>query len=277
MTTCLDPIHPLQSTVIELLASTPGLDVQSIHRALQDRAVEASLPNLYRLVRQLTSAQVLSRADNKYYLNRIWIANVAELIRTADARHATAQRGGVLPAKTGQTVSHTAASLQALDPVWNDLLGTVAEMGGTKQWYFYNAHPWYSLGTRETEYRLFRGLTARGIQLNIAYGAQSFLDNYGAKLIRLRGVKSRTCSRPLFPGIGYIVWVCDDYVIECEIPRPVAQLFQFHFDHVVTIEDFDPAQFSDLFRMHSHCKLTVRRDPAEAKQLVAKIRSAVNA
>lgn len=51
--TILDPLHPLQNTIVEILASQPDQTVAPLHEAVKRQGIDVSLQNLYRAVSQM--------------------------------------------------------------------------------------------------------------------------------------------------------------------------------------------------------------------------------
>jgi hypothetical protein len=114
---------------------------------------------------------------------------------------------------------------------------------------------------------LYEGLLNEGVQSHMIYGNRTFLDLYGEKIIRIRGMTTTCTDRSPLPHEGYALWLCGDYLVDCVMPKIISNNFEFFFKTVSAVEQFDPELFSDLFRMRARCKLHVRRNAVEAERV----------
>ncbi len=265
----LDPLHPLQSSIVELLAEQPGVDVSTLHGLLAERHVDASIQNLYRTVAQLVEAQVLLREKGKLSLNLVWASHLVRFSDTVRRRYLDEGDGVVeLPRKDGEKRDFTAESLAALDPVWNHVIAKIIEQAPEQEWYEYDSHPLHLLGMTETETRLYAGMGPRGHRL---YGNDTFLDRHATRMAGAVG-ECVIAERTPFPKEGYILWVCGDYVVDCVLPEELSRHFAFFFRTVESASQFDPALFADVFRMKARCRLAVWKSAKEAELLRLKMR-----
>lgn len=263
-----NPLQPVHSAVLERLAAEPGMTVQAVHKALKKAEVPVSLPNLYRIIGSMIDVQMIVREKGKLALSRAWIPHLFAFAQTVDATYLQSDADVLqLPLKEGERREYKADSLAGLDPIWFHLLLRCAEQGHDKEWYAYNAHPWHVLGMADTELRGYESLAKHGIACRMLYGNDTFLDTYGAKLVRIKHFHVR--MRPDVPFLreGYALWVCDDYVIECVFPDVLTRHFAHFFRTVEQIEDFDAELFSNVFRMKAPCKVTLRCAAKDAKRL----------
>jgi len=264
----LDPIHPVQSAILETLAAKQALTINDLHAEVSAGGVPLSKPNLYRAVSQLIDAQVLVRNAGTISLNLLWIAQVHGFWDTICATYLSESPGEFsFILKEGERREFYSDSLLNLDPIWSHVLANMTKTKQKHPTFIYNSHPWYSLGMRETETRVYKGLTASGHVCALCYGNDTFLDRYGDKLIRVKNFHTHILPELSFPKEGYALWVSDDHVLECVFPPVISRHFAFFFNTVHAIEQFDPELFTDIFRMKSKCKVAVRRNAKEAEKL----------
>ncbi len=266
----LDPLHPLQSTVLEILAHSPSISTDALRKMLKKNAgLSPSVATLYRLLKELESEQVIVRSHGSIQLNAVWISHIARFVeeaRNLQKKNLTSAKE-LKAIRDGERITIVADSLQDLDPAWNHSLLELAHIENQKTWYMYNSHPWYSLGMPATEQRLYQGLANEGVQQCILYGNDTFLDQYGMKAIRVQGMGSMCTDHSPLPKEGYALWLCGDYLVDCVMPEAISTYFGFFFKTVEAIDQFDPALFSDVFRMRAKCTLNIRKDIAEARQI----------
>lgn len=272
--TLLDPLHPLQSSIIETLARTQGLTMAQLHQELtEENDIQVSLQNLYRTVGQMLEKQILVKEGMKLSLNFVWITHQMTFVEKLRQTYLQPQTSSDLPEKDDDRHEFTADSLVGLDPVWKDLLARIASSMPKNGLYEYASHPYYYLGKRETESRFYQGLIQRGIPCYTIHGNDSFLDTYGNKLVMMEGVQSITKANTEFPSEGYIVSIYGDLIVECVFPPVIAKHFAAFFHTIHTIDQFDPELFSSIFNMKARCKLTVRKSKKDAQKLSVKIAS----
>lgn len=271
-----DPLHPLQSSVLEVLALHPGISVQELYGILiREHAFTVSLPTVYRTVAEMVEHQLLVREGRNLSLNLVWVSHLHQLVGSIQRTYTSAEETVSLPQKEGQRREYGAESLYALDPLWNHLLMEIARHTDEHTWWEYDSHPYYALGKPDTELRLYQSLTAEGVQCCVLHGNDTYLDHFGAKFIQMPGVNSSVVQETSFPKEGYILLVGGPYIVECVLPEILSKHFSFFFMTVRSPEQYDPLLFRDVFRMKVRCKITVRKSQQEARELERKIRAAV--
>lgn len=271
----LDPLHPLQSAIVETLAVLHPLTMRELHRKLHnEHHIQVSTQNLYRAVSQLVAAQVLVREYRALSLNRIWISHFMTLAASLKHQYSPALSGSSkLPGRSGEVREYSAGSLALLDPLWSDALVELADECKGKPLYAYNSHPWYSIGMRDTEQRAMHGLVSRGVHVYMLYGNETFLDVYANRLIRLTGYTSICSQAHDFLRHGYALWLGGPCIIEVQFPSVIDKQFEFFFQSVRAIEQLDIELFSSVFSLKARCRLTITRDAKRAAVLRRKIKS----
>ncbi len=266
----LDPLHPLQSSILETLGSTQALTIADLHADLEKEGVDVSLPNLYRTISQMIDAQMLVKGRGKLSLNMVWVAHLTSFFSVVTRTYVEQRMDEFqFPLQEQERREFWADSLTGLDPVWSHVLLRMTKEPQQYPAYMFNSHPWYSLGMRETETRFYQSMVAGGHPLVILYGNDTFLDRYGERLIRVHNVQGSIAADIPFPKEGCALWVCDEHILECIFPTAISKHFAFFFNTVKSIDDFDAELFSDIFRMKAKCKIAVRRDKKEAQKMRA--------
>ena len=78
----LNPLHPIESAIIEILGPRESLNVKDMKIQLKtDFGLEASIQNIYRIVGSLTEKQVLVRKNNEISLNLMWVNHLLRFFR----------------------------------------------------------------------------------------------------------------------------------------------------------------------------------------------------
>jgi hypothetical protein len=269
----LDPLHPIQSAIIELLGREHPLSMHQLkERIVSEYQVKVSPQNLYRTVALLLTAQVLVRESGMLSLNRIWVSHTMRFSDLLKKNYFTGQSQATkFPEGAALAREFKAGSLLQLDPLWTDVLVELGEKTKSKKLYAFNSHPWYSIGMPDTEQRVMEGLTSRGLELFMLYGNDTFLDRYGKRLIEIDGFHSTCSVNHDLPREGYALWVGGPYIIEVNFPPLIARQFKFFFDSIQAIEQLDIELFSNLFKLKGRCSLKVSKSPERARALKAKL------
>ena len=266
--TSFDPLHPLHSAIIEILARRPGMTVVALHWELQECGLDASVPNLYRVIGQMVECQMLVKNKGKIALNLVWVSFIARFFTTVKQLYlSTSGEERELPSRDGERREFHADSLAGLDPIWNHLLTRLTEVSKGGEWLEYASHPYFALSIPEMETRFYHGLKQRGISCRILHGNDTFLDKHGDKLVALNAAETSIHLASPFPKEGYVLIVYADYVVECVLPEELARHFSFFFASVRSMEQFDPQLFAEIFRMKTKCKISVRKSARDAEAL----------
>lgn len=263
----LDPLHPTQSTILEILAQTPGKTAEEILSQIKKES-KISKSSLYRLIAQMLENQILVKDKNRLSLNYMWASHFQSVAQSLQKNyfsdpHVTQS----INLKEGEIKTFYANSLSELDPTWNHLLIAIKELHPEIPFYAYNAHTTHAYSLPKSEIRLCQNCTRKG-GLYFLFGNKTFLDVEGAKVYAKGGAQTQVREDHPFCREGYHFWVCADYILEVVFPPALIKYFEVLFQTVKTQDDFDPDFFQNLFNMKIKCKLTLRRSKEEAEKRI---------
>jgi len=267
----IDPLHPAQSAILEVLGNIPALTIEELQKKItKNHSIEMSMPTLYRIVAQLIDEQVLVREKGKLSLNLVWVNHVLRLATQIETTYVTrAHPVFELPKNEGEKKEFTADSLNGLDPVWNHILLQLVKEREGNTWYEYASHPWFTLAMPGTEADVYKTILAQKTSVHLVHGNDTFLDRHAIKLLKktLPSIRQTTAKNLPFPKEGYLVIVYGSYVIECFVADVVSKHFALFFNSVQSIEQFDPQMFSDVFRMKTQARIQIRKSTADSAAL----------
>lgn len=266
----LDPIHPVYSAVVETVAVRPQISIAELHEHLTSKAgITISLAQLYRVVSRMADAQIVVKIDGKLSLNLMWISYL-EFI-AGRARRITQHRMDDFPLKPGEKKTYRAGTLYDVEAVWNHVLISLYRAHQEEKMLFkYYSHAWWQLGRNAEEMTFYARLKAAGIGCHWIFGDDTPMDRTGAA--RIGEVYPALCLADApFPHSGYNLNVFGEYVVECILPEKIARQFDFFFNTVKTMKEFDNDMFSDIFSMRGPYKITVWRNAKQADLLRRKL------
>ncbi len=81
----LDPLHPLFSAIIDIVAHRTGVTMKELSKDLRARRMPVSVPTLYRTVGQMISAGVLIRDEGSLAFAPTWLSEQRALFGKAPA------------------------------------------------------------------------------------------------------------------------------------------------------------------------------------------------
>jgi len=256
--------EPLQDTIIHKLIAHKGISTQSLHK-LVNKEVPISLPNFYKVIEKLITKRVIIKEKGKLYLHNRRILGVLDLADELKATYST-ELSNVTQLLEGQSIIHEANSIKALDVIRADWELSINRLYGEKEpSYMFHSHPYYILGAKETEFS-FRQQVAKMSTFYYLCANTKFLDIYGAKLYAKAGAtKSLASDHTPFLKEGYCITVVGDFVFEVLYPAEISDYFKIFFDTIKELKDFNADLFHRIFEMKANCKLTLRRDKAQAQ------------
>ncbi len=254
---------PLQDTIIHKLITHKGISTQSLHKLVHEE-VPISLPNFYKIIEKLITNRVIMKENGKLYLHNRRILGVLDLADELKATYTT-ELTSVTQLLEGQSVIHEANSIKALDVVWADWELSINRLyGEAEPSYMFHSHPYYILGAKETEFAFWKQVAKMSTFYYLCANTK-FLDIYGAKLYEEAGaVKSLASDATPFLKEGYCITTVGDFVFEVLYPTEISDYFKIFFDTIKELKDFNAELFHRIFEMKANCKLTLRRDKAQA-------------
>ncbi len=266
-----DPVHPLQSAVIESLAAHPGLRVRELAERVAAQDVRVSTQSLYRTIARLIEGGIVTRDHGRHFLSLLWLSALARLTKQAGTTHFSNAHGPIaLPDYDGERREFLADSLLDQDLIWDDIAVALAKRTALRAWYEYNSHPYYALAIPDAELRFYGAVANEGVRHHILYGNQTFLDRHGDACTP-HCCSHRTAAGTPFPSEGHIVLIAGEYIVEFVLPDVIRRHAEPFFQSVSRIEEFDAEVFYALFTMKVRCRLVIRRSSAEAQVLREKI------
>ncbi len=261
----LDPIHPVYSTVLEIVAVHPNITTAEIFEQLQTMKIELSLPQLYRIITRMIDTQIVVKVHGKLSLNLMWISYI-EFIAARAKR--IMQHTDEFVLNEGEKKVFEGHSLFDVEAIWNHILVSLYRMVQVKEIHKYYSHAWWQIGRNAEEISFYKQLKDRGIQCQWVIGADTFLDRLGAAHIN-EVYESVTTKQPPFPKDGYNLNVYGDYIVECILPDKISKRFEYFFTQVRSEEAFSQDVFLDIFSMRGKYKVTVWKNKKQAALLRA--------
>jgi hypothetical protein len=147
---------PVDSQIIALLGTSPGLSVPELQSRLTANQTSVSIPGLYRTLRELREQGVVIRSSGTFSLSQSWLREVASWTRIA-AQRQRKQDLSALP---------VLRSIEALKDEFFEGIVSLVETGGARQVRIIERLPILSLCEQGPLERLQRVLTGMGCVLN---------------------------------------------------------------------------------------------------------------
>lgn len=266
---CIDPLHPLYSDILEIVASSKSLSFDDLRRHLARAHGGLSNATLYRRLNELIEQQVLLRYKRRLSLNLVWVSHLLHFSETIRQNYAVASQLVPLPRREGEYRDYHAGSLANLDPIWNNIHIELGMRCNERVWFGYNSHPWYPLGMPDTEQRLQESFAANGYRYHLLYGGDSVLDRYGRQLFRIDGFQTATGRPACLDPHNYAVWAGHGYLLECVLPASVARSFANFFSRVKRPSAFNRSAFAKVFKSKTPCRLRVTKSRRQAQKMRA--------
>lgn len=264
----IDPIHPVYSAIIEMVAVYPNISIGVVHQKLQKNlSINISSAQLYRVITRMVDSQILIKIDGKLTVNLMWVSYVEFIASRAKK---VLQNTDDFPLRVGEKKIYTANSLLDLEAIWNHILVSLYRLLQEKNLFKYYSHAWWQLGRNAEEIDFYRQLQTKGIECHWVFGSNTFLDQHGANRIR-EVFPAVTLNEAPFPKEGYSLAVYGEYIIESIMPEKTIRNFSHFFHSTTSIEGFDEDLFLDIFAMRAKYKLSVWRNAKQAALLQKKL------
>lgn len=267
-----DPLHPLQSRILEVVGRRPEISIADLHAELKKKRSHAiSLQHLYRILTKMTDEQMLVKVKSSVSVNLMWMSYVEFFAQRCQRTSLEQlQRVGGFPLEPGRKKTFEVHSLAALETMWNHVLVELYRITQVKDLYKYYSHAWWQLTDKGVSPAFYAALQEKGILCRWLFGNGTALDRGASQ--RISAVfPALIALDPPFPREGYNLNVYGEYIIECILPERIASHLSFFFERVKSPEQFDQELFLDLFSMKADCKLTVWRNAKQAETMAAKI------
>lgn len=256
----------LYDTIIHKLIEYKWSSLQELHQQV-NKEYQISLPNFYKIIGKLINEQIIIKEQGKLFLHQRRIIGFLDIADHLKKTYLTEWRN-IAQLQEGQIMYHEASSIEALDGVRGDRMLQVNKMYGKQEsTYVYQAHPYYALWMNKTEMAFFKEAN-KVADVYFLTGNTNFLDTYGASLYTAIGIKSQATTTIPFIKNGYCVTVIGEYIFEVLYPQEISDYFKIFFDTIKDIKDFNADLFHRIFAMKADCKLTLRRDALQAKNII---------
>ncbi len=268
-----DPLHPIQSGIIQLVGKEPGIEVPTILAKLKTEfGVMVSKQNLYKIIGKLIDHQVLVKNRQAVTLHQPWLENMYTFISNAKEVYQNKEYIQDFQLEEGEQKVFMADSLALLDGTWGHIMGSVCDIAHSHHYFVYHPHPYYRFGMADIERRYWQSISDKGIAIHLLYGNKTYLDMYSSQATPMPGTQDVLTDTPPFPKEGYFLNVYDDYITEVYITDEIASRFKYFYDQVTDISQFDIEHFNDIFRMKAQTKFIFRRSKKDAELLKEKFR-----
>lgn len=257
--------EPIYDAIVHKLIEHKWSTLQELHKHV-NQEYQISLPNFYKIINKLIDSQIIIKERWKlFFHNRwvLWFINIADELK----KTYLTEIGSVTQLSEWQTIYHEASNIETLDGVRWDWMLQINRMYWDKEsTYVYQARPYYALGMNKTEMAFFKE-AKKVAEIYFLTWNTKFLDKYGANLYTEIGVSSKATDDTPFMKDWYCVTVIWDFVFEVLYPKEISDYFKMFFESIRELKDFNEDLFHRIFEMKANCKLTLRRDAIQAKNI----------
>lgn len=259
--------------LIKILSKQNKLNTLQALKYLQKKHT-ISRPNFYKIISKLLKRQVLVKKWKELSLNAIRMMeylDLAESIRQNIRWNTILRRLNI-----GETQRFEWDSLGWIDALYWDIYLRLATWLKPDMIYHYQSHPHHSLAFLDKEIQFWENMKKTKSQNLMVYGNNDFLDQHGAKFVRIHWwAKTVTIKQNFFPEDWYILVVIGDYVVDMTFPDTVSKGFKFFFNTVNSIDEFHQDLYTSLFHQKNKFVINVSNDPRRAEKFSNHIRSLV--
>ncbi len=255
----------LYDIIIHKLIDHKWASIQELHIYIT-REYQISLPNFYKVIWKLVDDQIIIKENGKLFLHNRRVLGFLDL---ADELKKTylSETSNITLLLEWQSMYHEATSIESLDWVRGDWMLAVNRIYGKEEsTYVYQAHPYYTLWMNKTEMAFFSQANKLADVYFLSWNI-GFLDTYWTNLYTKIWIKAKNSDKLPFLKDGYCVTMVGDFIFEVLYPKEISDYFKIFFDSIKDIKDFNPDLFHRIFEMKANCKLTVRRDNNQAKNI----------
>lgn len=257
--------------IIGTLVEERSLTIQDLYQKIKD-SIWISLPNFYKIISWLVSDQILIKEDGKLSIHKRWILGISSLSEKLNSVNKDDKIGEILKIKDGQSLEYFGGSILEIDGLWWNLMIILNNYYGKDiDTFVYQAHPYYMLGTKETELGFFE----QEVRLSTIYfltGNTFFLDIYWVQFYENIGVQIKATDIVPFPREGYCITVIWDYIFEFIYPEYITEYFKLLFETTESLEMYNSELFRKIFDIRTRCKLAVRRNKKYAEVIRKKFK-----
>ncbi len=257
--------EPLYDTIVHKLIEHKWASLQELHKHVS-KEYQISLPNFYKVIGKLVDEQIIIKENGKLFLHNrrvLWFLDLADELKKIYLREVWS----VAQLQEWQSMYYEATSIESLDGVRGDWMLNINKIYGKQEsTYVYQARPYYALGMNKTEMAFFEQAN-RLADVYFLTGNTNFLDIYGTDLYTKIGIRSLATNDIPFIKDWYCVTVIGDYVFEVLYPKEISDYFKIFFDSIKDLKDFNEDLFHRIFEMKANCKLTLRRDTIQARNI----------
>lgn len=247
------------------------MSVHELYTILQERQIDISIANLYRMVQVLTDQYVLIKKAGRLQLHSSWITELQQLGQQLSQRMSWHYHE-ILDLADGEQFVVRAATLLDIETQWVDIAMTLNLHAPARDWYFwYNEHSYFTLGVPNIEADANQKFVKNALPIYGIIGSDTSLDRW-CKEEQLKAQDNATniviSADTVFKKTpGYCLNIYGDWVIELVLPLQVRSLCHMYFDNVQSIDLLDTEWYTSLFTLKNSYKLMIRRDASQAKKL----------
>ena len=257
--------EPLYDTIVHKLIEYKWTSLQELHKNV-NKDYKISLPNFYKVIGRLISEQILIKENWKLFLHNrwiLWFLWIADELKNSYL----SWKSKVNQLTEWQSMYYEATSIENLDGVRGDRMLAINKIyWKSESTYVYQAHPYYALGMNKTEMAFFKEANKLA-DVYFLTGNTNFLDKYGANLYTKIGINSLATDNVPFMKDGYCVTVIGDYIFEVIYPKEISDYFKIFFETIKDIKKFNTELFHRIFEMKANCRLILRQDSIQAKNI----------
>lgn len=263
----LNPLHPKESAILELLAEKRALSVDQLKWCIQqEKNITIPQPTLYRIVNKMLKHKMLVKKNQYFALNKVWVNQMQNYVNIT-THHAQKKNPLFPPLDQGKSRIFLGNPFSEFMTLFFHLLLEYFSEEAADGIYFYAYHHAYFLLYSKQIKHIIDLFTQQKKVGYFLYGNCTVLDQYIYRLHQKITPNVFITSTPPFPKDIYTVAVCGDYFIEIMDPEPVQKALNHVFDTTKTMRHFDFSTLKKAFELKIPWELKLTRNKQRAQKL----------
>lgn len=256
----------IYDAIIHTLAEENSITIQDLHKNIVT-SIRISLPNFYKIISKLVSDQILIKEGGKISIHKRWVLWISLLSEKLNQWNNENNVQEIIQLKDGQSLEYFWWNILEIDGLWWNLMLTLnIHYWKTVDTFVYQSHPYYMLGSRDTEIWFFeqeKELTT----IHFLTGNTGLLDLYGIQFYKDLNISTCANDFVLFPKEWYCITVIGDYIFEFIYPDHITEYFKLLFETTKLLDFYNPELFKKILETRVRCKLAVRKNRKHAEEI----------
>lgn len=244
---------------------------RAIFVSLKKKQVDCSLQGLYRILRKLIAAGVITKQKKQYSIALSWFLDLQAMVKSMESTYLKSSNTEQLIPTKARALRWRFTDLQQLNTFWSHLLLNVCKETGSQHSLHYYPHAWHAVLFEPHSIQFSNALSQLVPRSYVVHGYRTYLNQLVSRIMAdpypQKHIYVASAQERIHQEEHTYVDVIEDYVISVKLDDETVALLQKLFVKTTAGQDIDALLLAEVLNHKPDARVLIQHSTKKARAI----------